>query len=100
MTATLVRCAQRTQGATPVTSDVKIRNVSSEGIGLTLAEPIGRDEFVIIGFRRSTGELLTVLYRISHCQRMSDRTYAVGARLDRVITAEEALAARRKPNAA
>ena len=100
MIATMFRCEQRAAGATPVARDAKIRNVSAEGIGLTLSEPIGRGEFVILGFRRSTGELLSVLYRITHCERMSDRTYAVGAHLERVITAEEATAARRKTDAA
>jgi hypothetical protein len=100
MIATMFRCAQGTPGATPVAREAKIRNVSAEGIGLTLAEPIGRGEFVILGFRRSTGELLSVLYRITHCERLSDRTFAVGARMERVITAEEATAARRKNDAA
>jgi hypothetical protein len=101
MTAMLVRCGQRRgNGSVPVASEVKVRNISTEGIGLTLAEPIGRGEFVILGFRRSTGELLSVLYKIAHCQRLSERTYAVGARFDRVITAEEASAARRKQDAA
>ena len=100
MIATMFRCEHRAPGATPVARDAKIRNVSAEGIGLTLSEPIGRGEFVILGFRRSTGELLSVLYRITHCERMSDRTYAVGAHLERVITAEEATAARRKTDAA
>jgi hypothetical protein len=80
----------------PVAKQVKIRNVSAEGIGLTFAEPMARGEFAILGFRRSTGELLSVLYRVTHCERMSDRTYAIGAKLERVITAEEAAAARRK----
>jgi hypothetical protein len=102
MTAVLIRCDQRRSGngSAPVASDVKVRNISTEGIGLTLAEPIAPGEFVILGFRRSTGELLSVLYKITHCQRLAERTYVVGARLDRVITAEEANAARRKHDAA
>jgi hypothetical protein len=102
MTAMMIRCGQRRRDneSVPVSSEVKIRNVSTEGIGLTLAEPIVRGEFVILGFRRSTGELLSVLYKITHCQRLSERVYAVGARFDRVITAEEANAARRKQDAA
>ena len=101
MMAMLIRCGQRRgNGAAPVASDVKIRDISTEGIGLTMSEPIARGEFVILGFRRSTGELLSVLYKISHCQRLSERTFAVGARFDRVITAEEANAARKKQDAA
>lgn len=100
MIATMVRCGQRAPGATPVAQEVKIRNISTEGMGLTLSEPIGRGEFIILGFRRSTGELLSVLYKVTHCERMSDRTFAVGAKLERVITAEEASAARRKTDAA
>jgi hypothetical protein len=98
LTALVVRCAQRGPGSVPVAKPVKVRNVSTEGIGLTYAEPIARGEFVILGFRRSTGELLSVLYRVTHCQRRSDRTYAIGARLERVITPEEAAAARRNPS--
>ena len=101
MTAMMVRCGRRSaDGTAPVASEVNIRNISAEGIGLTLAEPIGQGEYVILGFRRSTGELLSILYKIAHCQRLSERTYAVGGRFDRVITAEEAGAARRKPDAA
>jgi hypothetical protein len=102
MTAMMVRCGQRrsANGAAPAASEVKIRNISAEGIGLTVSEPIGQGEYVILGFRRSTRELLSILYKIAHCQRLSERTYAVGARFVRVITAVDAGAARRKPDAA
>lgn len=86
MTATLVVFGT---GVDARRQEVKIRDLSAEGVGMTRTEPIPQGTYFVLMFRRGIGDWLSVLYRATHCERLSDRAFAVGARLDRVISLKE-----------
>jgi hypothetical protein len=92
MNATLIAC-NTGHAAQPHT--VRVRDVSAEGIGLTHVEALAAGSYFIVAFRRSAGEVLSVLYRVAHCHRMSDRAFAVGGMLERVLSSEELKSSRR-----
>jgi hypothetical protein len=95
-TATMIHCTG--SGANARQHEVNLRDLSAEGIGLTHTEPLRTGTYVLISFTRAVGEVLRVLYRVAHCERLGERSYAIGARLDRVLTPEDAV--KRRPGAA
>ena len=86
MSATLIPC---TTGGPVRQHSVGVRDLSAEGIGLTHNQPVPAGSYFIVAFRRSANDVLSVLYRVAHCQRMSDRAYAIGGILERVISADD-----------
>ena len=84
MQVTVVPCVA---GQPVKQQEMKIRDVSADGIGLIGTEPAKVGDYFLAVFRRATKETLTVLYRVVNCRQHTDRQYAIGAKLDRVVAA-------------
>jgi hypothetical protein len=74
-----------TPGRKPTQYLVWVRDISQNGICLLHTEPMPRGSYFLVAFKRRTGETLTALYQVAHCQQQSDRQYTIGAKLDRVM---------------
>ena len=69
---------------------VWVRDLSRDGIGFISTESIAINTPVLITLPRAAGPALEVLYVTTRCSRLDDNQFSVGARLDRLITAEDA----------
>ena len=64
---------------------VWIRDLSQHGICLLHSAALPRGSHFIVAFKRRTGESLTAVYQVAHCQKQSSHQFAIGAKLDRVM---------------
>ncbi|HWY86530.1 MAG TPA: PilZ domain-containing protein [Gemmataceae bacterium] len=79
--------------ASPVLEDfgkVKIKNISSTGVGLIVTEPVATGMLLVIKLVNSDKKFIkTMLVRVVHATPQASGTYLVGGTLDTPLTYEE-----------
>ena len=80
----------RTTGDTTVLT-ARVRDISADGIGLLLPEPLAPGTYLVLTLstakRRSA--TLDLLFLAVRCEPLPNGQYSVGARFQRLITAED-----------
>jgi hypothetical protein len=78
----------RTSGETaPLTAWV--RDISAEGMGLMLPQAIGDGTYLVVTLPTDSRTTLDLLFVCVRCEPLGNGQFAVGARFQRVITAED-----------
>ena len=85
--ARLIEC--KTGGEAPVRS-VWVRDISLEGLGFLTSEEIPPGTYLVLSLptRRKTATL-DLLFLTIRCERLGDMQFSIGARFQRIITAED-----------
>ena len=77
-------------------TSVWLRDLSTDGIGITHTEAIPPGTRLVARFPRRGLRPLEVIYVVAHCRPLAKQLHRIGARLERVID-DEALAAELSP---
>lgn len=87
MTVTVVPC---TVSDAPTRHEVRVRDLSIEGMGILHYEGLAEGSFFVAIMNRATGEPLKALYRVARCEKVSHRQFLIGGLLERVIESTSA----------
>ena len=82
---TLITIVPCVSGGSMARREVRVRDLSADGIGLLHREPLKLGTFLVSLLPRANGEPVNAVYRVVRCHQVGDRQYLVGAKLDRVI---------------
>ena len=79
--------------ASPVLEDfgpVRVKNISAEGIGIILTEPLAEDMLLVLRLVNSKKNFTkTMVVRVTHLTPQSGGTYLVGGTLEPPLTYDE-----------
>lgn len=89
MTVTVVPC---TVGDAPVRLEVRVRDLSTEGVGILHHSPMEPQSRFVALMSRANGTPVRALYRVARCEKVAHRQFLIGGILERVLDAGEAAA--------
>lgn len=80
------------EGGLPRWITAWVRDLSSDGMGLTQNEPLHAGTRFLVRFPRRGLRPLEVIYVVAHCRALAKQIFSVGARLERVVEDTSVLA--------
>lgn len=89
MTVTVVPC---TVDDKPVRLEVRVRDLSTEGVGILHHSPMEPQSRFVALMSRANGASVRALYRVARCEKVAHRQFLIGGILERVLDAGEAAA--------
>lgn len=89
MTVMIVPCAA---GETAIRHEVRVRDLSTDGMGILHHSPLEKNTRFIALMERATGEPVRALYRVARCEKVAHRQFLVGGILEQVLESVEGAA--------